>query len=362
MAFDGSRSIGSPGPVAVVAVALLLGVGGCAPPQRRIPYIPPDRDNWSEAYTSPAGLRLHVFTTTGSLEPPWGLLGGSWGERASLEVPVFVIDHPRAGLILVGTGLSPALAEAPQVYLGWLVAAVLQPTVEVGQDVVAQMRAAGLDPDGVARVILPDCRVPNTGQVGRFGSAKVTVATAEHAWALGAGASVGVDATEMLLVRQWDAVALEDAPPLATVPHAIDLLEDGSVWLLGLPGYTPGTMAVLVRLASGPVILAGGVVPLSASLRTPQVPAVAVDPDEWWVSAWRLKRFRELIDGVVVVPGFEPTVLARDARSDVALHEPDVDETEDEPAADRPAARDRRRPQPRFPVLDPPSSPPPMGR
>ena len=339
--------------------AAAIGVlAGCTPPPRRIPYVPPDLPDWSSTYRSPKGLRLHVFVSTGTVKPPGGVLGGTWTARIPLSVPSFLVEHPSAGLILVGTGLAPALSDSAQAHLGWLLGVISEPAVDEGQDIVSQLKAAGFDPGKVRRVILPDCRFPQTGQIDAFPDAEVTVASAERRWALRSGPAAAVRPQDVRAVRRWDSVDLADAEALGTVPHAVDLLGDDSIWLLGLPGYTPGTVAVLVRLASGPVVLAGGAAPRARSLRAPSVPAVATDPDEWWESVWRLKRFRELNEGVVVVPGFEASVLEDGDRQDIRVYAAkDSDEEKTESGPGR-----RPTPQPGFPLPVPPSTPPPMGR
>lgn len=347
--------------MAAVAVAALLTVGlGCGRGPRRIPYIPPALPEWSAPYRSPKGLRLHVFVTTGSLAPPRGIIGGPWGERATLEVPVFLIEHPRAGLILVGTGLSSALAESAQEHLGWFLVRLIRPTVEKGQDIISQMKGAGLDPEKVTQVILPDCRFPQTGDLRSLADATVTVAQKERAWALRAGVVSGVRREDVLAVRRWNPVDFTSAAPLGTIPRAVDLLGDESVWLLGLPGYTPGAMAVLVRLASGSIVLGEGVAPLAQTVTTPVVPVVASDPDEWWESAWRLKRFRELVSGVVVIPGFETWASVDEPPPNVHVHTVEEGQGDERGAGDLRGA-DRPK-QPPFPLPDTPTSPPPFGR
>jgi N-acyl homoserine lactone hydrolase len=301
------------------------------------------------------GLRLHVFVTTGAIDPPRALLGGGSFDRVAVQVPVFLIEHPQAGGILVGTGLSPMLAEKARQHLGWLLAAVVEPDVQEGQDLVSQLTTAGLDPGAVRHVILGDGRFPQTGQIDRFVEAEVTLAAKERGWALEGAAPPGVRAADLVAVRRWAPVDFTGTPPLGTFEHSHDLLGDGSVVLLDVAGYTPGTVAVLVRLPEGPVVLGGGAVPFTRTLRTPVVPMVATDADAWWLSAWRVKRFRELAEGVTVVPGFEVAdIAAADARPDIRIHR--LAETQ----ADQKTPDKRRDRPPDFPVADPPSMPPPL--
>jgi glyoxylase-like metal-dependent hydrolase (beta-lactamase superfamily II) len=333
--------------VAVVTLAL---AAGCQGRPRRVPYIPPDLADWPGGRRALQGLRLHVFATTGSIEPPAALVGRRSLERVVIQVPAFLIEHPRAGLVLVGTGLSPALVEDPAEHLGWLLAAVARPVADEARDLVAQLKAAGFEAGAVRHVVLADCRFPQTGQIDRFAGAEVAVGVAERRWAVETSGAPGVRLRDLLAVHRWAPVDFAHAPPLGTLEHAHDLLGDGSIVLLDTPGYTPGTMAVLVRLPGGPVVLGGGAVPFGETLRMPAVPLVATNRDDWWLSAWRLKRFRELAEGLTVVPGFDVANVVEDgARPDIRVHRSTDGETPES----------RRDTRPAFPIPDPPTSPPP---
>lgn len=350
----------------LIAAVLMVGIAGmigCEQP-RHMPYVPPDLHNWNDTYRSPRGLRLHVLATTGSVDPPAGLFGGSWTTRVALKVPAFVIEHPRAGPIVVGTGLSPALRDAPEQHFGWLLTQLLRPSVGEREDLGSQLEAAGFAPSRVRRVILPDCRFPQTGGLFMFREAEVLAGRADREWALRSNLAAGVQREDLLAVQRWDPVDFATAKPLGTLTRAIDLLGDGSVWLLDVAGYTPGAIAVLVRLPDGPVVLAGGAVPVVSTLRTPILPPVATDADGWWESAWRLKRLRELAD-VVVVPGFELSTLEDRPRSDVVMHRAETAKPDGEHEKDRSPIKpggSGRPDQPQFPMPDPPATPPPMGR
>ena len=55
------------------------------------------------------------------------------------------------------------------------------------------------------------------------------------------------------LLKPW----LTGGGKLVEAQGDIDIFDDGSVTMLSLPGHTPGHSALLVRLASGPVLLSG---------------------------------------------------------------------------------------------------------
>ena len=48
-----------------------------------------------------------------------------------------------------------------------------------------------------------------------------------------------------------------DAPPGAGFSHTLDLLGDGSIRLVSTPGHSPGHLSVLLRAATGPVLVVG---------------------------------------------------------------------------------------------------------
>jgi glyoxylase-like metal-dependent hydrolase (beta-lactamase superfamily II) len=55
-------------------------------------------------------------------------------------------------------------------------------------------------------------------------------------------------------------VDFDAAPEVAPFGHVVDLLGDGSVWLVDARGHTPGHFAVLVNLEGGPALLVGDTV------------------------------------------------------------------------------------------------------
>src|SRR5262249_26316607 len=74
---------------------------------------------------------------------------------------------------------------------------------------------------------------------------------------------------EPVLVAPW----LKGQSPLEPVSGDKDVYGDGSVIMLAMPGHTPGSYALLVRLAHmGPVLLSGDVVHFEEQLATGNVP------------------------------------------------------------------------------------------
>ena len=292
-------------------------LGAACESEPRVPYISPKLENWPQPYRGVAGLKLHAFTT-GYLSMPEALLfrGGSLTRSRHVPVPAFVIEHPKQGLVLFGTGLDPSWAqETGSTGFGLLGP---EPHAVAGGDLRSQMQQVGLQPAAVRWIVLSSLQRQHAGEVEAFPEARVVTATAERE-------ALGQDGADLELVDDvlsWKYVDFDNAKPLATLPAAVDLFGDGSLVVLDVRGATPGTMALLVRLPRAPVLLAGELIVLREQLRFVVQPAAAANRAEWWDRAWRLKRFQDLVPELSVVPGYDLTPLEARVGRDVKVHAP----------------------------------------
>lgn len=55
-------------------------------------------------------------------------------------------------------------------------------------------------------------------------------------------------------LHRW---TFEDRAGVGPVPHAVDIVGDGTLWALHVPGHTPGSTAYLARTPDGPVLVTG---------------------------------------------------------------------------------------------------------
>ena len=291
----------------------------------RPPYLKPELQNWPETYQGTPGLALHVFQT-GQFTLPGRLVyeGESLLRSLTLDVLVFVVDHPDQGLILFGAGLNRALADTPadepQIYLETVLAAVGQVQLAGGQDIVAQLEAAQLSADKVTHIIAPDLRPDHAGELERFSNAIVVVTQAEHAAALEQTEWGVYLAKEYDQVAQWKFIDFDHAEPLGMLPHAQDLFGDGSVVLLDATGMTAGGLAALVRLPSGPVLLCGNLAWTRQQYFYTRLPGVAFDREAWWDKVWRLKKWQELAPELIVLPDHDWPEVEAAVGEDVRLH------------------------------------------
>jgi N-acyl homoserine lactone hydrolase len=287
----------------------------------RVPYIPPTLQDWKHPYRGRADLKLHVFRT-GTLHTLGGLALDRGGKPRRRQLPVlaYVLEHPRQGLIVIDTGLNRDFAQKPDRYLGGLVGMIVEAELAAGEQLPAQMLVAGLDPAKVRKVVLSNLRFYHAGETEGFKKARVVVSKAEHQRAV--EGAPGYVLREFDDLESWEFVDVHrDGQPLGTLHAALDLFGDGSLILIDAPGPTPGNLAVLIRLASRAVVLAGDLAPLLETLRYATRPAWLANPDAWWDDIWHLKRFCDLEPALLVVPGHSADPLREAALPQVRVHE-----------------------------------------
>ncbi len=267
-------------------------------------------------------MRLHVFDT-GTMDVPEALLfrGGNWLERRSLHALAFVVEHPRAGLVVFDTGFSQAIADDPEGYLGGFMARLAQIDPAEAGTLDHQMAAAGLEPGKVGHVVLSHMHFDHTGAIEEFGAATVVVAAAERAQAEAEHRPLDYFIeTDWDNVKNWVEIDYFDKAPYATFIAHHDLLGDGSIVLVDVRGHTAGSQAMVVMLAGGPVLLTGDAAWTEESWRHAARPLMATDLKLWWEQIWRLKKFVQLVPAVHVIAGHDLGRLADGSRDDIELH------------------------------------------
>lgn len=303
-----------------VLILFLLLLAACEKPLR-LPYITPELHHWPTPYHGVPGLRLHVFST-GKIELPAKVVyrDGSVLGKQTLDILVFVLDHPRQGLVLFGTGLNHEIANDAERHVGSLLTTVGKPTMTKGQDILSQLQTAKMPIEKVHHLILPDLRFDHTGEVESFSTAQVIVASAEHNAAIDQEEDRLSVASEYDRVRTWKFIDFARAEPLGTFRAVRDLFGDGSVFLIDVAGATPGGLAALIRLPTGPVILCGNLAWTKDQYFYPRLPGFLFDREAWWEEIWRLKKFKELAPELIVLPDHDWATVEAAKTKDIVLH------------------------------------------
>jgi len=211
-------------------------------------------------------------------------------ERVEMDYSYWVVESPD-GPVVIDSGFP-----VPEAY--WAGDAEWR-------DVPATLSAIGVRPEDVAMLILTHYHFDHAGHVGLFPRATVVSSEREHAaWA-------GASAEELSgsFVEPAHLAAIERARAegrLRLVPDEPTEVAAGVV-THPAPGHTPGQLAVLVRTASGPRLLASDALHFAAQLERGWRFFAQRDADAAARSLRALERLRDRT-GAILVPGHEPRV------------------------------------------------------
>jgi glyoxylase-like metal-dependent hydrolase (beta-lactamase superfamily II) len=264
--------------VAVAAVlAVMVAIGWRVIARVTAPPYPAPALAWDGAPTlsaeppADAGLALHLLYTAETTVPFGQFYGGldGWVGFAALwkgglqrrlfwaPVAVAVVRHPRHGVLLVDTGISPEQTHPFRYYsvrAGGLNAGIWRDSenrIAAEGDLVAQLARLGIAPEDVAHVVLTHLHEDHVGEVRRFPRAAVHVSRLE--WEDRARVAYEPSFAEVRDRRVFEFASGAFGPFAAS--H--DLFGDRSVVLLPTPGHTLGHAVALVRLGRFGAVVAG---------------------------------------------------------------------------------------------------------
>lgn len=307
-----------------LALALAVALCGCGqavltvpkapkpqPAPRDIPEIPPGFAESQIAHRKVDGLSIRVYNT-GSV-----LMRGSrvsslkaWSSRTRLDVPVFLIKHPRQGYILFDTGIGPDGGKSD----------CLDENVAVlpGLDIVSQLKRDGIAPSDIKHVILSHLHREHFGAASSFPTATVYVDQRE--WSR---RGQGKDSAEAFALGALQArvktIDLSGEKAFGAFDHGRDLFGDGTVVLVDLSGHSVGNMGAWINLDHGPVLLAGDATWYLDNHQDLALPdkSTIFDLEKYWRRIYQLRAMQEAALQLVIIPGHDLTVLGLQPRADV---------------------------------------------
>lgn len=172
-----------------------------------------------------------------------------------------LIVHPDEGAILFDTGYDPAFFAATQPFPERLYRWVTPVTLEPGEAVADQLPRFGLAPDDIRAVVVSHFHGDHVAGLSRFPKARIFCARAGLAQVQRRGRFSRVRQGVLAALAPADidarAVFFEDRPPVALGPDlapfetGADLLGDGALLAVQLPGHCPGHWGLLVRQTDG---------------------------------------------------------------------------------------------------------------
>lgn len=207
--------------------------------------------------------------------------GGRWAPVA-FPALAFLIDHPVAGAILFDTGYDPAFWTATAPLPERLYRLATPPTLPAGAALADQLARRDVEPGAVRHLILSHFHADHMAGTHRFPNAIVHAARAGFAAMNRGGRLAGVRRGMLRALLppgfadrvRWfeDAPRVPLPPDLAPFADGADLLGDGSLLAVPLPGHCPGHWGLVLREASGYHFLVADAAWSSAAIRTDTPP------------------------------------------------------------------------------------------
>ncbi len=163
------------------------------------------------------------------------------------------------------------------------------------QTIASQIEALGIAPGRISRLGLSHGHFDHAGQAADFPQARLLIGKADFEALRADPPPFGF---EPGLLAPWS----KGDAPVEPVVGDKDVFGDGSVVMLAMPGHTPGSYALLVRLEkAGPVLLSGDVACFEEQLAEDQTPSFNADRAQSLASMARLKEMARRLKATLVI-------------------------------------------------------------
>ncbi len=269
-----------------------------------------------------AKVKLHpLLTATVKGPPAWflrekGRLAGlkALGFRVPKDrwftapIQCFLVEHPSAGAVLIDTGFHASVAVKPRSNLGRM-GALLYRDIDMRpeQAAVAQLRDKGIQASDVRAVIMTHFHPDHASAIADFPDATFLVSDVEWEAATDGGQRQGYMQSQFDHGFDYRLVDFdsEDTDSFSGFARALDVFGDGSVRLVFTPGHTLGNMSVVLRTASGEVLVAGDAIFMHRTLEDDHLPAMLPDEHLFRRSLREIRQYMKETPDAVVIPGHD---------------------------------------------------------
>lgn len=227
--------------------------------------------------------------------------------------PVFLVEHPGAGRILIDTGLPAAVAHDAAAALGRAGALMYAVRAEESQPLAARLRALSIPRGGIDVVVMTHLHVDHAGALAEIDGAVIVVGKREwHSAHGGKALARGYIRSQFDLAHDYRLVDFDsDAiSSFASFGRSFDLFGDGSVTLVSTRGHSHGHLSVVLRLKDRECLVCGDAVYNRRNLEAGELPLILADEHEYRRSVREIRAYQQMTPSALVIPGHDPEFLA----------------------------------------------------
>jgi len=242
--------------------------------------------------------------------------GGAW-RSVPFPATVAVIAHP-SGTVLYDTGYSQRYVDAtrpmPERLYRWIIPGV----ISSGESAVEQLAARGIAASDISTIVLSHLHADHSSGILDFPVARIVAAEAPEGtagqrargslWSTTSRGVLPATLPEDYAQRRVDPATLPAVETgLLGMGEGYDVMGDGSIVAVPLPGHSPGHFGLWLPTTQGPrVLLVGDACWLRAALTgdlpPQQVIATMHDPDAYVRTITALTRLAAARPDILIVP------------------------------------------------------------
>ena len=259
------------------------------------------------AHTDRPSGRTARLNVLGQLLGPRG--GWQW-----LPVPAYLVEHPRAGAILIDTGLHSSCVEEVSANMGRAGRLLYQVRMTPEQALREALPARGVSPSQIRLVIMTHLHVDHASAVSEFPQATFVVDRREWV-AAGAGGTVrGYHHQQFDHAFDWRCVdyEAEEVASFAGFAQSLDLLGDGSIRLVATPGHTHGHQSVVLRTSRREILVVGDAAYTERELRGEARPLIVADEHLRRRSLKEIRQYLNQTPDALAIPGHDVDFWPKD--------------------------------------------------
>jgi N-acyl homoserine lactone hydrolase len=248
----------------------------------------------------------------------WGVGVGS-SELREIPIPAYLLEHPRAGSVLVDTGMHETITNKHSLERARNLGAVgtmmsRHTRMRPEQTAAAQLRALRVDPTSLGLVVMTHLHFDHASALCDFPSTTVLVDRREWSGAWSRDSLLhGYSRTQLDARPSYRAIDFNApwATPSKSFERTIDVWGDGALRLVSTPGHTIGHLSLIVRLQDGEALLTADAAYTMETIRADERPWLTHNRRAFEHSLQQIQAYDRDNPDAIVIPGHDMNAWTR---------------------------------------------------